>query len=143
MELEHSVIDYSLYSSFMTRGSILISSMYPLYSAEIVLKEGQIVGYYLDESKNWQLSMDSLKESYDEATKKGVKVKGLVVINPGNPTGSILDEQNVRDIIDFCHKRNIVIMADEVYQVNVYDDSKKFHSFKKVLVKMGEEYSKT
>ena len=116
---------------------------YPLYSAEIVLKEGQIVGYYLDESKNWQLSMDSLKESYDEATKKGVKVKGLVVINPGNPTGSILDEQNVRDIIDFCHKRNIVIMADEVYQVNVYDDSKKFHSFKKVLVKMGEEYSKT
>ena len=36
--------------------------------------------------------MDSLKKSYDEATSKGIKVKGLVVINPGNPTGTILSE---------------------------------------------------
>ena len=47
--------------------------------------------------------MDALKESYDEATKKGIKVKGLVVINPGNPTGSILDYDNIKDIIDFCY----------------------------------------
>ena len=43
--------------------------------------------------------MKALKQSYDDATKKGIKIKGLVVINPGNPTGSILDENNIHDII--------------------------------------------
>eukprot|EP00828_Plagiopyla_frontata_P045280 TRINITY_DN76_c0_g2_i1.p1 TRINITY_DN76_c0_g2~~TRINITY_DN76_c0_g2_i1.p1 ORF type:complete len:510 (-),score=78.12 TRINITY_DN76_c0_g2_i1:118-1647(-) len=115
---------------------------YPLYSAEIVLRDGQIVGYYLDESKNWQLSMESLQQSYDEATKKGIKVKAIVVINPGNPTGSILDEENIRDIINFCYTKNIMILADEVYQINIYDEKKKFHSLKKVLMNMDEKYRK-
>lgn len=57
-----------------------------------------------------------------------------MVINPGNPTGSVLSRQNIEDIINFAHEENLLIIADEVYQHNIYDGE--FHSFKKVLHEM-------
>lgn len=74
-----------------------------------------------------------LKKSLANAHLLGVDVRAIVVINPGNPTGQCLSEQNIREIIDFCHKERIVIMADEVYQTNIYNDKFPFHSFRKVL----------
>lgn len=47
--------------------------------------------------------MEELERSLHEARLKGVRVRGLVLINPGNPTGTIIGEQVIRDIIDFCH----------------------------------------
>jgi aspartate/methionine/tyrosine aminotransferase len=61
----------------------------------------------------------------------GVNVKGIVVINPGNPTGAVLDEGSIRAVIQFAREHNLVIIADEVYQENVYGG--KFISFAKVL----------
>lgn len=60
------------------------------------------------------------------------QVRGLVFINPGNPTGQCLAEANVRDLIDFCMKERLVLLADEVYQQNVYQDERPFVSAKKV-----------
>jgi glutamate--glyoxylate aminotransferase len=60
------------------------------------------------------------------------QVRALVFINPGNPTGQCLSEGNLRDLIHFCHKENIVMLADEVYQQNIYQDERPFISAKKV-----------
>lgn len=77
----------------------------------------------------------------EEARAKDVDVRALVIINPGNPTGQCLSEENMREIIDFCQKERLVLLADEVYQTNVYKPrDRPFHSFKKVLRSMGEEY---
>lgn len=43
-------------------------------------------------------------------------LQALVVINPGNPTGNSLPVENMKDIVSFCVKHNLVLMADEVYQ---------------------------
>jgi len=59
----------------------------------------------------------------------------MVVINPGNPTGSCLTEKNIEDILQFCHKEHILLMADEVYQENVYG-KEQFVSFKKKLFQL-------
>jgi len=65
----------------------------------------------------------------------------LAIINPGNPTGQVLPEANMREIVDFCHQNEIVLLADEVYQENIYvKKDKPFHSFKKVLSSMGSKY---
>ena len=72
---------------------------YPLYSAEIILKGGSIVSYYLDEEKNWGLSVEELERSYNESKTKGIIPNSIVVINPGNPTGAILEEKNIKDVI--------------------------------------------
>jgi aspartate/methionine/tyrosine aminotransferase len=81
--------------------------------------------------------MNGLIRSYDAARKKGVQVRGLVVINPGNPTGTILSKQEMKDIIAFCRDNRIVLLADEVYQENVYSE-KPWYSFKGVLGELSE-----
>ncbi|KAH6757981.1 alanine aminotransferase 2 [Perilla frutescens var. hirtella] len=110
---------------------------YPLYSASIALHGGTLVPYYLDEATGWGLEVSELKKQLETAKSKGVCVRALVVINPGNPTGQVLAENNQRQIVDFCKKEGLVLLADEVYQENVYVPDKKFHSFKKVARSMG------
>ena len=51
---------------------------------------------------------------------RGTNVRGLVFINPGNPTGQGLTEANLRDLVRFAHEEKVVLMADEVYQPNIY-----------------------
>ena len=93
---------------------------YPLYSACLTLLGGSQVNYYLDEDAGWGLDIDSMKASYDAAIKAGKNVKAIVVINPGNPTGQVLDVQKLYELAEFAHDRNMLIIADEVYQENVY-----------------------
>lgn len=47
------------------------------------------VPYYLDEATGWGLEISELKRQLEDAKSKGVSVKALVVINPGNPTGQV------------------------------------------------------
>ncbi|KAF5194819.1 Alanine aminotransferase [Thalictrum thalictroides] len=110
---------------------------YPLYSASIALHGGTLVPYYLNEATGWGMEVSELKKQLEAAQSKGITVRALVVINPGNPTGQVLAEDNQREIVEFCKKENLVLLADEVYQENVYVPEKKFHSFKKVARSMG------
>jgi len=122
-------------------GVLLPIPQYPLYSALLTLLGGTKVNYYLDESKGWGLSTEELNNAVSKARLKGVNVRCIVVINPGNPTGQCLDIENMKEIIKFCQKENLILIADEVYQENVYIEGKKFTSFRKVLLDMGDEYS--
>jgi len=123
-------------------GVMIPIPQYPLYSASIPLFGGKQIKYFLDEERGWGLSVNELEKSWADATASGVVPRALVIINPGNPTGQVLLEQNMRDIIDFCQRRRVVLLADEVYQANIYQpEAKPFHSFKKVLHHMGEKYS--
>uniref|UniRef100_A0A7N0UZB3 alanine transaminase n=1 Tax=Kalanchoe fedtschenkoi TaxID=63787 RepID=A0A7N0UZB3_KALFE len=110
---------------------------YPLYSASIALHGGTLVPYYLNESTGWGLEVSELKRQLDASRAKGITVRALVVINPGNPTGQVLAEDNQRDIVKFCKEEGLVLLADEVYQENVYVPEKEFHSFKKVARSLG------
>ncbi|RCV42884.1 hypothetical protein SETIT_9G251100v2 [Setaria italica] len=108
-----------------------------LYTSSMVLQGATLVPYYLDESRGWGVRMSDLKKQLDGARSKGVNVRGLVVINPGNPTGHVLVEENQREIVEFCRKEDLVLLADEVYQENIYTADKKFKSFKKIARSMG------
>jgi glutamate--glyoxylate aminotransferase len=121
-------------------GVLVPIPQYPLYSAAIQLLGGSLVGYYLDEEKGWTLDFADMERSLADAKRKGVTVRGLVFINPGNPTGQVLTEDELRKLIDFCHRNQIVLLADEVYQDNIYQNERKFISARSVLNKMGEPY---
>lgn len=112
---------------------------YPLYSAAITLNGGSLVPYYLDESKGWQCTVDHLRDQLHEAKEKGLSIRAMVVINPGNPTGQILDRQMQETIIKFCRDEALLLVADEVYQTNIYAEGKKFISFKRILRDMGSD----
>lgn len=114
-------------------GVMIPIPQYPLYSATMTALGGAQVSYYLDEANAWGLDVDELQRSLDDATGRGVCIRAIVVINPGNPTGQVLSRDNMEEIVRFCEHNGLVILADEVYQQNVYVDDKPFVSFKKVV----------
>jgi len=120
-------------------GLMIPIPQYPLYSATLTLYGGQQIGYYLDENNSWQLNEKVLIESIENAKKKGINPVGIAVINPGNPTGAILSEDNIKMILRFAKKYDLSVLADEVYQENVYLKGIKFVSFAKVLHDMGDK----
>ncbi|XP_014271226.1 alanine aminotransferase 1 [Halyomorpha halys] len=113
---------------------------YPLYSATICEFNMHLIGYYLDEANNWSLNLSELERAISEA-KKSCNPRAIVIINPGNPTGQVLTRKNIEEVIKFAHKENLFLLADEVYQHNIYDPNSKFFSFKKVLMEMGPPYN--
>jgi aspartate/methionine/tyrosine aminotransferase len=104
---------------------------YPLYSASIKRAGGVQVNYYPDEESGWAFDQELLEDSLHNARKNGVNVKGIVVINPGNPTGAVLNEESIREVIKFAKKHRLAVIADEVYQENIY--AGEFVSFARVL----------
>jgi len=122
-------------------GVMIPIPQYPLYSASLAEYHMDQVGYYLVEERNWALDLEELEKAYS-AAKETSDIKAIVVINPGNPTGQVLSRENIEMVIKFAAEKGLFIFADEVYQHNVYAEGCKFHSFKKVMMEMGEPYSK-
>ena len=54
-------------------------------------------------------------------------------------SGQCLAKENIRDIVELCREEGLVIIADEVYQENIYDDGIEFTSFRKVVKEMGAD----
>ncbi|XP_017493625.1 PREDICTED: alanine aminotransferase 2-like [Rhagoletis zephyria] len=109
---------------------------YPLYSATISELGMHQISYYLDEENEWALDINELDRALREA-EGTCKPKVLVVINPGNPTGSVLTKENIAQIIKFARANNLLIVADEVYQHNIWKEGAAFFSFKQVMAELG------
>jgi len=120
-------------------GILIPIPQYPLYSATITLYGGQQIGYYLDEESGWSLDEQMLEDAIQQALAKGIHARAIVVINPGNPTGGVLTENNIRMVIHFAKKHNLTILADEVYQENIYKPGARFISFAHVMTSMKEK----
>lgn len=112
-------------------GIMIPIPQYPLYSATIKRCGGTQVNYYPDEDNDWTLNKDILEDSLKKAQANKINVKAIVVINPANPTGAILDSDSIMQVIDFADNNDLAIIADEVYQENLYGGQ--FISFAKAV----------
>ncbi|RLA47418.1 MAG: aminotransferase [Gammaproteobacteria bacterium] len=90
---------------------------YPLWTAAVTLAGGKAVHYRCDESADWQPDLDDL------ASKISKRTKGIVVINPNNPTGAVYSKETLEQIIELARVNNLIIFADEIYDRIVYDDA--------------------
>eukprot|EP01056_Protomagalhaensia_sp_Gyna25_P001171 Protomagalhaensia_sp_Gyna_25__1170@NODE_1577_length_1717_cov_440_625745_g1284_i0_p1_GENE_NODE_1577_length_1717_cov_440_625745_g1284_i0NODE_1577_length_1717_cov_440_625745_g1284_i0_p1_ORF_typecomplete_len523_score91_79Aminotran_1_2/PF00155_21/3_5e65DegT_DnrJ_EryC1/PF01041_17/4_2e05_NODE_1577_length_1717_cov_440_625745_g1284_i0221569 len=117
-------------------GVMLPLPQYPLYAATMTRLDGTTVFYDLDESKGWSFDDATLQRAYHKATADGIDVRVLVVINPGNPCPTFLEREQIKNILKFAEERRILVIADEVYQENLYTD-KKFTSCRSVLLEEG------
>ena len=118
-------------------GILIPIPQYPLYSATITLYGGTAVGYHLDEANGWKLSREALDRAIADARRKGIRPRAICVINPGNPSGAVLDESNVEMVLRFAAEQGLSVLADEVYQDNVWREGDRFVSFAKVLERLG------
>ena len=89
---------------------------YPLWTAAVSLSGATPVHYLCDESKEWMPDLDDIRK------KISPKTKGIVVINPNNPTGALYSNEILLAIIQIARENGLVIFADEVYDKVLYDD---------------------
>ncbi|MDR2239447.1 MAG: pyridoxal phosphate-dependent aminotransferase [Zoogloeaceae bacterium] len=89
---------------------------YPLWTAVANLSGGKPVHYLCDENKGWQPDLDDIRARITPRT------RGIVIINPNNPTGALDPDDLLKAIIQIAREHNLVIMADEVYDKVLYDD---------------------
>jgi alanine transaminase len=122
-------------------GVLIPIPQYPLYSATLAEFGLAQCGYFLNEDNKWGLDISELERAL-KAGSANSNPRVLVVINPGNPTGQVLTRENIESIIKFAHKNRLFLLADEVYQDNIYHKDCCFHAFKKVMIEMGEPFSK-
>nr|KAF6270729.1 glutamic--pyruvic transaminase [Myotis myotis] len=121
-------------------GVLIPIPQYPLYSAALAELNAVQVDYYLDEDRAWALDVAELRRALCQA-RGHCRPRALCIINPGNPTGQVQTRECIEAVIRFAFEEQLFLMADEVYQDNVYAEGSQFHSFKKVLMEMGPPYS--
>ncbi|MBI3533539.1 MAG: aminotransferase [Curvibacter sp. PD_MW3] len=88
---------------------------YPLWTAATSLSGGSPVHYLCDEENGWMPDLNDIRSKITPRT------KGIVVINPNNPTGALYSEELLKGIVDIAREHGLVILADEVYDKVLYD----------------------
>ena len=91
---------------------------YPLWTASVSLAGGRPVHYICDEKSNWYPDLADIE------SKITPKTKGIVVINPNNPTGVLYPKEVLEGIVDIARRHGLVIFADEIYDRLVFDGKK-------------------
>lgn len=91
---------------------------YPLWTAAVSLSGGTPVHYLCDEANGWMPDLQDIRKKITPNT------KGIVVINPNNPTGALYSDALLLEIIDLAREHGLVIFADEVYDKVLYDGAK-------------------
>ena len=88
---------------------------YPLWTASVTLAGGTAVHYLCDESSNWYPDVKDIEKKITPRT------KGIVVINPNNPTGALYPESVLKEIVRLAEMHDLIIFADEIYDRLVMD----------------------
>ncbi len=89
---------------------------YPLYSAVLAKLDIGLNAYYLSEDDAWQPDLEDIKRKITPRT------RGIVLINPNNPTGSVATRKMLEQIAELARRHNLVIFADEIYDKLIIDD---------------------
>ncbi|KAH7929244.1 PLP-dependent transferase [Leucogyrophana mollusca] len=132
-----SLLISMLISTPYKTGILIPIPQYPLYTATLAQHSGAALPYHLDEASDWSTAIGEIEAALETAAKDGISPKGLVIINPGNPTGALLDEHTQEKVVRLCEKHSLVLLADEVYQTNLHRaETHPFTSFKKVVRKL-------
>jgi len=96
--------------------SVLLSDPgYPCNRNFVSLLEGQSTLVNVDASSNFQFTAELVQQSWTENT------SAILLASPSNPTGTLIDQNELVDIIDFAKSKNATVLADEIYQSLVYD----------------------
>jgi alanine-synthesizing transaminase len=113
------LIDLTLRALLDPGDEILIPSPdYPLWTASVTLNQGKAVHYPCHPDAGFQPDPDAIARLVTPRT------RGIVVINPNNPTGAVYSEETLRAIVRIAEKHQLVIFSDEIYDQMTYDGAR-------------------
>jgi alanine-synthesizing transaminase len=110
------LIVFSLNALLDSGDEILVPAPdYPLWTAAVSLSGGKPLHYRCDEQSGW------LPDLADIRKKVTPRTRGIVVINPNNPTGALYPDELLRDIVEIARTHGLIVFADEIYDKTLYD----------------------
>ncbi|XP_077247432.1 1-aminocyclopropane-1-carboxylate synthase-like [Tasmannia lanceolata] len=94
---------------------------YPAFDRDLRWRTGaQLVPIVCESSNNFKITRVALESAYEKAQEANIKVKGLIITNPSNPLGTVLDRETLRSILGFINEKNIHLVCDEIYAATVF-----------------------
>lgn len=113
------LIGFSMNALLNDGDEVLIPSPdYPLYTAVVGLSGGTPVHYRCDEESGWMPDIADIRAKVTSRT------KGIVIVNPNNPTGALYPESLLREIVQVAREHQLVVLSDEIYDKVLYDGEK-------------------
>ncbi|XP_031124950.1 1-aminocyclopropane-1-carboxylate synthase-like [Ipomoea triloba] len=90
-----------------------------------------------DSSNDFKITRAALEAAYNKAQTENIRVKGVLLNNPSNPLGTVLDRDTLRDILRFINDKNIHIVCDEIYASTVFSQPE-FVSIAEIIQEAGD-----
>ncbi|XP_074304063.1 1-aminocyclopropane-1-carboxylate synthase-like [Silene latifolia] len=107
---------------------------YPGFDRDLRWRTGvQLVPVLCNSSDNFKITKSALEDAYERAQDAKIKVKGLLITNPSNPLGTVLDKETLISILAFTNEKNIHLVCDEIYGATVFGQQK-FISIAEIMV---------
>ncbi|BAU00321.1 hypothetical protein LR48_Vigan06g023400 [Vigna angularis] len=101
---------------------LLPTPYYPGFDRDLKWRTGvEIVPIQCTSSNNFQITEAALKQAYQEAKKRNLRVKGVLVTNPSNPLGTTMSRCELNLLVDFIKDKNMHLISDEIYSGTVYN----------------------
>ncbi|KAF7138984.1 hypothetical protein RHSIM_Rhsim07G0010900 [Rhododendron simsii] len=94
---------------------------YPAFDRDLRWRVGaKLLPVICESSNNFQITKQALEEAYDKAMEANIRVKGLIITNPSNPLGTILDRATLKTLVNFINRKNIHLVCDEIYSGTIF-----------------------
>ncbi|KAL3743010.1 hypothetical protein ACJRO7_018333 [Eucalyptus globulus] len=94
---------------------------YPGFDRDLCWRTGvRLLPVVCHSSNNFKVTRKALEEAYAKAVEANITVKGLLITNPSNPLGTILDRDTLREAMSFINEKNIHLVCDEIYAATVF-----------------------
>ncbi|CAK9156722.1 unnamed protein product [Ilex paraguariensis] len=113
------------------------SPYYPAFGRDLRWRTGVQLFPVMCNSKNdFQITVEALEEAYEKAKQSNIKVKGLIIVNPSNPLGTVLDREALKTLVSFINEKNIHLVCDEIYAATVFSAAPNFISVAEIIQEM-------